>query len=138
MKTLAHLVSAALLLIGSCGAAAQPSTAAAQSDSLCTLGVAALRESLKVEPKVLAARSAAGGDYRYLEWHGFTSAIPGVANQQCVRDAKFHKWFEGTSDALCSREHRTLYERSHAFAEQYNRHMVGLRTAKGLQSCNVR
>jgi hypothetical protein len=117
---------------------AQSNTGAGALEALCTRGVASLRESLKHEPQALAARAASGGDLRYLEWFGFYSAIPGVANQQCVREGKFFKWFEGTSDVLCSEEHRVLYERSHAFAERYNRAMASLRTAKGLESCNVR
>jgi hypothetical protein len=137
MKVAIRSALASLLLVGT-AAQCQPADNAAVLAQLCDPDVTALRESLKLAPEVLAQQSANEGDFNYLEWYGFYSAIPGVSNQQCVRDGKFHKWFRGTSDFLCSREHKVLYERSYAFAEKHNKHMAALRLAKGLAACDER
>jgi hypothetical protein len=105
---------------------------------LCSRGVESLREALASEPRALAARVAGSGDYRYLEWFGIGSVVPGIGDQECVRKGGFLRWFEGTSDAVCSEQHAALYERSYAFAEQYNVAMASLRESKGLAACNAR
>lgn len=126
---------AAVCLIAPASAFSQPITATGTVGSLCSSSVMTLRTTLSVEPQVLAESAATAGDYRYLEWFGLVSVIPGIADQQCVRNGKFHKWFEGTSNALCSEEHQVLYERSYIYAEHYNRHMALLRKTQSLDPC---
>jgi hypothetical protein len=108
----------------------------AETKAWCERTVPALRETLRTPPKEQAERSAATRDLRYLEWFGIASAIPGVKSQACVREALISRPFEGTSDALCSEEHRKLYEQSYSYAEAFNRHMAVEREKLGLKSCN--
>jgi hypothetical protein len=107
-----------------------------ETKAWCERAVPALREALRVPPKEQAERSAATRDLRYLEWFGVGSAIPGVKSQACVREALISRPFEGTSDALCSEEHRKLYEQSYSYAEAFNRQMAAERAKRGLKSCN--
>ena len=138
MKTsIVMTLLAAVYLIESASVYSQPITATGTVESLCSSSVMSLRTTLSVEPQVLAESAATASDYRYLEWFGLVSVIPGIADQQCVRNGKFHKWFEGTSDALCSEEHQVLYERSYTYAEHYNRHMALLRKTQGLDPCTA-
>jgi hypothetical protein len=102
----------------------------------CAQAVPALRQALRIAPAASAERAIAANDLRYLEWYGIGSAVPGVKNQACVREARILKPFEGTSDALCSEEHRALYEQSHAYAEAYNERIAEARKARGLVNCN--
>ncbi len=137
MKIATTSALACLLLAGT-AAQCQPSESAAALGQLCGPDAAALRESLKFAPELLAQRSADNSDFNYLEWHGLGSVIPGISSQKCVREGKFHKWFRGTSDAICSKEHQVLYERSYTFAEKHNKRMAALRLAKGLATCDER
>ena len=116
------------------GASAQ--VLSAEAKAWCERAVPALRETLRVPPKEQAERAAAAQDLRYLEWFGVASAIPGVKSQACVRETLMSKPFEGTSDALCSEEHRKLYEQSYSYAEAFNRHIAVERARRGLKSCN--
>ena len=102
----------------------------------CARAVPALRETLRASPQEQAARAIGANDLRYFEWYGFASAVPGIRSQECARQANIIKPLEGTSDALCSEEHRDLYKRSYAYAEAYNQHMALERKARGLTICN--
>lgn len=134
-----HCASLAILTLKLC--IVLPLAATAQGMSVetkawCARVVPILRETLKVDPKESARRAANKGDLRYLEWYGFASAIPGVKSQACVRARRLSKPFEGTSDALCSEEHRELYEKSHSYAEAFNQQMAMERRRRTLVSCD--
>jgi hypothetical protein len=108
----------------------------AEVKAWCARAVPALKKALEVHPTKGAQKAADSGDFRYLEWFGFASAVPGVKSQACVKENGLSKPFEGTSDALCSDEHRALYERSYAHAEAFNRQMSVERKKRGLRSCD--
>jgi hypothetical protein len=103
---------------------------------LCTEEVASLKEDLRIEPDINAGRAADAGDLLYLMWSGLYSIVPGIKNQECISKGGYSKWFRGTSDAICSSEHETLYKRSYAYAEAYNRTMARLRASKNLPTCD--
>jgi hypothetical protein len=110
-------------------------TVPSESEAWCVEAVAALRDTLRIPPEQQAARAIKARDFRYLEWHGLGSMIPGVKSQDCARNANIIKSFEGTSDALCSLEHGRLQEASYPYAEAYNRFIAAEREARGLPSC---
>lgn len=102
----------------------------------CSRAIPVLRETLLVEPSKQAAKSAASNEFRYLEWYGFMSAVLGIKSQSCVREAHLSRPFEGTSDALCSEEHRKLYEKTYKYAETFNQHMSVERKKRGFPTCD--
>jgi hypothetical protein len=103
---------------------------------LCTEDIASLKEDLRIEPDINASRAADAGDLRYLMWSGLYSIVPGIKNQECIREGRYSKWFRGTSDAICSSAHEALYKRSYAYAEAYNRTMARLRASKNVPTCD--
>jgi hypothetical protein len=109
---------------------------AASAMAWCANAVPALRKTLSVPPKEQAKAAASTGDLRYLEWYGFYSFIPGVRSQQCAREGRITKPFEGTSDALCSPEHSRLYDQSYAYAEAYNQQLANERRSRGQATCS--
>jgi hypothetical protein len=108
----------------------------AEVKAWCARAVPALKNALEVQPEKGAQSAAASGDLRYLEWFGVASAVPGIRSQSCVQKHRLSKPFEGTSDSMCSEEHRALYERSYAHAEAFNRQMSLERKKRGLRSCD--
>jgi hypothetical protein len=127
-----YALLAAATLSGACAPTAQESPAV----TACLANVPALREAIVAGPASLAERFAAQGDLRYLEWHGIGALVPGVRDQDCVRKGNHFRWLTGTSDAVCSEEHRRLYEQSYKFAEAYNASMAVIRARAGLPVCN--
>ena len=112
---LSTFLTGTLIAAASCGVNAQGLSS--DTKAWCARVVPMLRETLREEPREQAAKAASLSNLRYLEWYGIASAIPGVKSQSCVREHRLSRPFEGTSDALCSQEHRELYERSYAYAE---------------------
>jgi hypothetical protein len=106
-----------------------------EHDRICSEEVPALKTMLAAAPEVRAQKAITRGDLKYLEWYGFVSAIPGVVNQQCARTQNIIKPFIGTSDVLCTSEHKKLYELSYPFAEKYNKAISVQREVLKLQTC---
>ena len=123
-----------LCFAGSLAANAQGMSA--ETKAWCERVVPLLRQALTVDPTARAAQAAQAGDMKYLQWYGVVSAVPGIKSQTCVQEARLSKPFEGTSDALCSEEHRVLYERTHSYAEAFNRQMAIERKKRKLRTCD--
>ena len=119
-----------------CGAEAPAQGAAPAAKAWCERAVPALREALRTAPTTSAERAIAANDLLYLEWYGLGGIVPGVKGWECARKAKIVKPFEGTSDALCSKEHGLLVEQGRAYAEAYNQRIAAARKAVGLLTCD--